>query len=85
MGNNKGLPSEAAAGYGTGLAHGHDWQQQSAVGISIIKVRMNEKLYSYLSYIPGIVYPAKKKNMLIVDFYLCVCVYVYLAVAPHWI
>lgn len=45
-------PSEVAVSAGrcdAGLDGGSDWQHQGGVGVSIIKVRMNEQ-----SYIPGV-------------------------------
>ena len=56
MGSKEGPPSEVAAGYGASLADGSDWQHQNGVGISIIKVRMNDQ-----SYVPRVmIVPCKK-------------------------
>ena len=53
MGSNKGPPpsevaatTTAAAGFnsGLGLANASDWQCQNGVGVSIIKVRMNDQI-----------------------------------------
>lgn len=52
VGSFRALPSEVAVSAGrcdAGHDGGSDWQHQSGVGVSIIKVRKNEQ-----SYVPGV-------------------------------
>ena len=49
MGSNKGPPpSEVAATTTAAAAGGSGWQRQNGVGVSIIKVRMNDQSHVFL-------------------------------------